>query len=77
MVDDTVNLKYEKRSREEEKILKQWQKYANMGDEDREFHMRYEMTFTWPQPMHDRHAQLRALGKTFTEAFAQCKEEFK
>ena len=77
MVDDTVHLKYEKRSREEEKILKQWQKYANMGDEEGEFRMRYEMTFTWPQPMHDRHSQLRAQGKTFAEAFTQTKEEFK
>lgn len=76
-MDDTIHLKHEKRSREEEKILKQWQKYANMGDDKAEFNARYEMTFTWPRPMHDRHSQIMALGKTFMEAFEQVKEEFK
>lgn len=52
---------------ETETLLKQFQKYANMGDKAT-FNRRYDFTF-WPEPRQRATLQLMDEGMSFEEAF--------
>lgn len=67
----TKSIRY---SREVEGLLKQFQKYANMGPADT-FKRRYTFTF-WPEPMQKYALALMDAGESFDSAFAKTVEMY-